>query len=149
MICVHCTLYCTCSTMEQFGGVENLSATFAMKESSEEDKGIMLCFKSLPLVYAKLTFTIMKVPRFEFLGGARFLAFVGWRWSCRNSRQPPCSDHNKVSTLFSEYFSFIKLFLPQRLYLQSGVSLLCRPWQTSASKVFVPSTCSTAASGCL
>ena len=93
-----------CSTMhfamEQFGGVENLSATFAMKESSKEDKGIMLCFKSLPLDYAKLTFTIMKVPRFEFLGGALFLAFVGWRWSCRNSRQPPCSDHHKVSTLF-------------------------------------------------
>ena len=83
-----------CSTMDQFDNVKNLSAAFAMKESSEEDKGIMLCFKSLPLVYAKLTFTIMKVPRFEFLGGARFLAFVGWCWPCWNSRQPPCSDHH-------------------------------------------------------
>ena len=88
-----------CSTMDQFDNVENLSATFAMKESSGEDKGIMLCFKLLPLDYAKLTFTILKVPRFEFLGGARFLAFVGWRWSCRNSRQPPCFHHHKVSTL--------------------------------------------------
>ena len=89
-----------CTTMDQFDNVKNLSAAFAMKESSEEDKGIMLCFKLLPLDYAKLTFTIMKVPRFEFLGGARFLAFVGWCWSCRNSRQPPCSDHHKVSFLF-------------------------------------------------
>ena len=88
-----------CSTMDQFDNVENLSATFAMKESSGEDKGIMLCLKLLPLDYAKLTFTILKVPRFEFLGGARFLAFVGWRWSRRNSRQPPCSHHHKVSTL--------------------------------------------------
>ena len=85
-----------CSAMEQFDNLTkpNLSATFAMKESSKEDKGIMLCFKLLPLDYAKLTFTIMKVPRFEFLGGARFLAFVGWCWSCWNSRQPPCSDHH-------------------------------------------------------
>ena len=87
--------------MVQFDNVENLSATFAMKESGEEDKGIMLCFKLLPLDYAKLTFIILLIVfRFEFLGGARFLAFVGWRWCCRNSRQPPCSHHHKVSTLF-------------------------------------------------
>ena len=30
--------------MVQFDNVENLSATFAMKESGEEGKGIMLCF---------------------------------------------------------------------------------------------------------